>query len=229
MLKFLKRFVMIVLLVIVLFSIGVTVFVSFSPQFGKKPEGADLERIKQSEHYLEGGFENLIETRMDMKLSKIPGMLLTFLSPPKGKNPGKPLPTDWEEGNETHVDSLSYITWYGHSAVMLEIDRKTILIDPMLGAASAPVSFITQRFGYEEPINFEELPHIDAIIISHDHYDHLDHESIIKLKDKTDHFFTALGVGSHLKSWGVPAEKYYRIRLVAKCRFQRIDIYGSTF
>ena len=146
MLKFLKRFVMIVLLVIVLIAAGVSAFVSFAPQFGQKPAGADLERVQQSKHYGEGGFVNLIETSMDIKLSKMPGMMLAFLSPPKGKNPNKPLPTDWDEGNESRIDSLSYITWFGHSAVMLEIDGKTILIDPMLGAASAPVSFMTQRF-----------------------------------------------------------------------------------
>jgi|GEM_PF-1936162 len=165
MLKLFKRLLMIILFVIIFFAIGISLFVSFAPQFGQKPEGADLERVKQSEHYTEGGFVNLIETSMDLKLSNMPGLLWGFLSPPKGKIPSKPLPTDWNEGNETHVDSLSYITWYGHSAVMLEIDGKVILIDPMLGPSSAPVSFMTQRFGYEEPINFEALPHIDAIII----------------------------------------------------------------
>ena len=224
MLKFLKRFVMIVLLVIVLIAAGVSAFVSFAPQFGQKPAGADLERVQQSKHYGEGGFVNLIETNMDIKLSKMPGMMLAFLSPPKGKNPNKPLPTDWDEGNESRIDSLSYITWFGHSAVMLEIDGKTILIDPMLGAASAPVSFMTQRFVYEEPINFEELAHIDAIIISHDHYDHLDYESILKLKDKTDHFFTALGVGSHLKSWGVSEENITELDW-----WQNADFKGLTF
>lgn len=224
MLKFLKRFVMIVLLVIVLIAAGVSAFVSFTPQFGQKPAGADLERVQQSKHYGEGGFVNLIETNMDIKLSKMPGMMLAFLSPPKGKNPNKPLPTHWDEGNESRIDSLSYITWFGHSAVMLEIDGKTILIDPMLGAASAPVSFMTQRFVYEEPINFEELAHIDAIIISHDHYDHLDYESILKLKDKTDHFFTALGVGSHLKSWGVSEENITELDW-----WQNADFKGLTF
>ncbi len=224
MLKLFKRLLMIILFVIIFFAIGISLFVSFAPQFGQKPEGADLERVKQSEHYTEGGFVNLIETSMDLKLSNMPGLLWGFLSPPKGKIPSKPLPTDWNEGNETHVDSLSYITWYGHSAVMLEIDGKVILIDPMLGPSSAPVSFMTQRFGYEEPINFEALPHIDAIIISHDHYDHLDHESILKLKDKTDHFFTALGVGSHLKSWGVPAENITELDW-----WQNADFDGLTF
>lgn len=194
-------------LIIALFALGVTLFVSFAPQFGAKPTGKDLERIKQSEHFQNGEFTNLIETSMDMKLSSMPGLLYGFLFPPKGKNPSTPLPTKWDEGNQSEVDSLAYITWFGHSAVLLEIDGKTILIDPMLGPASSPVSFMTQRFGYQEPIDLSDLTQIDAIIISHDHYDHLDHESIVKLKDKTNHFYTALGVGAHLRHWGVAPEK----------------------
>lgn len=198
---------MAIVIIVAIFAAGIIVFVSFAPQFGQKPEGDDLERIKNSNHYDGEAFVNLIETSMDMKLSKMPALLWGFLSPPVGKNPSKPLPTEWNEGNETQIDSLSYITWFGHSAVMLELDGKVILIDPMLGPASAPVSFMTKRFGYEAPINIEKLPHIDAIIISHDHYDHLDHSSILKLKNKTDKFYTALGVGSHLKHWGVSEEK----------------------
>ena len=77
----------------------------------------------------------------------------------------------------------------------------------MLGNAAAPVSFMTNRFAYEVPIDLESIPHVDAIILSHDHYDHLDYPSIMKLKDKVDHFFTPLGVGSHLIRWGVDESK----------------------
>ena len=223
MFKLLKRLLMSIVVFFIVVGVGITLFVTFAPQFGQKPEGSDLERIKQSEHYGEGEFVNLIETSMDMKVSKIPGLLWGFLSPPKGKNPSKPLPTDWEEGNETQIDSLSYITWFGHSAVMLEIDKKVILIDPMLGPSSAPVSFMTKRFAYEEPINIEEISHVDAIIISHDHYDHLDYESILTLKDKTDHFFTALGVGSHLKLWGVPEEKITELDWWQNAEFEGLN------
>ena len=207
MFKIIKRIALVLALIVVVISIGVTLFVSLAPQFGAKPEGEDLIRIKQSENFQNEEFINIIETSMELDLSKLPDLMQSLLFPPKGKNPAKLLPTKWEEGNSTYIDSLAYITWYGHSAVKLEIDGKTILLDPMLGSASAPVSFMTQRFGYQEPIDFSAIGDIDAIIISHDHYDHLDHESILKLKDKTKHFYTALGVGSHLKHWGVPAEK----------------------
>jgi L-ascorbate metabolism protein UlaG (beta-lactamase superfamily) len=206
MLTVLKRIAMVLLVIIVVFTIGVALFVNFAPQFGQSPKGKDLDRIKQSEHYQDNEFVNLIETRMDLEFSKMPGLLMEFINPPKGKNPNEKLPTKWQEGDNDQVDSLAFVTWYGHSAILLEIDHKKILIDPMLGEYSSPVSSMTKRFAYEKPISLDNMARIDAIIISHDHYDHLDHTSILKLKDKTDHFFTALGVGSHLKHWGVPEE-----------------------
>jgi L-ascorbate metabolism protein UlaG (beta-lactamase superfamily) len=105
------------------------------------------------------------------------------------------------------LDSTLKITWFGHSAILLQIDGKNILIDPMLGNAAAPVPFMTKRFPYVQSLDLDVLPEIDAIIISHDHYDHLDYQTILVLKEKVKHFYTPLGVGSHLRSWGVDASK----------------------
>ena len=86
------------------------------------------------------------------------------------------------------MDSVTQLTWFGHSAFLLEMDGKKILIDPMLGDVPSPVAFMAnKRFNPNLPIAIEKLPKIDAIIISHDHYDHLDYGSITALKDKTDH------------------------------------------
>lgn len=213
-----------ILAIVVVIALGITAFVSFAPQFGKVPEGKDLERIKQSKNYGQNEFVNLIETKMDFSLSDMPKMMYNFFNPPKGKNPQKPQPTNWQGGDNTDIDSLAYVTWYGHSAVLLEIDDKRILIDPMLGSASAPVSFLTKRFDYQKPIDLKNIEHIDAIIISHDHYDHLDHVSILELKDKTDHFFTALGVGSHLKHWGVKPENITELDWWQSKSFKGLEI-----
>ncbi len=191
---------------IIVLAVGIAIFINVAPQFGQVPQGEDLERVKKSEHFEDGVFVNLIETKMDIPLSKIPGMMWGFLSPGENKSPSKSLPTEFNHQANTAPDSTALITWYGHSAVLLKIDGKVILIDPMLGPAASPVSFMTNRFNYEEPIDLKEIPKVDAIIISHDHYDHLDYPSIVELKDKTDHFFTALGVGSHLEKWGVDKE-----------------------
>lgn len=213
-----------ILLVILFFGVLVCAFVSFAPQFGSQPTGASLERIESSVNYSNNEFVNLIETSMDFGISDMPGLLYSFIFPPEGKNPIKPIPTQWESEITYDNDSLAKLTWFGHSAVMLEIDGKTILIDPMLGPASSPVSFITQRFAYEEPINIADLPHIDAIIISHDHYDHLDYVSILELKEKTDHFFTALGVGSHLEYWGVSRDQITELDWWEKADYKGLSL-----
>lgn len=121
----------------------------------------------------------------------------------KNQSPKDSIPTAFNEDNGSISDSLCRIRWYGHSAFLLEIEGKRILIDPMPGKSSSPVSFMTRRFPYEQPIPPDSIRDIDVIILSHDHYDHLDYESIMALKERTEVFYTALGVGAHLKHWGV--------------------------
>ncbi|MEG1797287.1 MAG: MBL fold metallo-hydrolase [Clostridium sp.] len=101
------------------------------------------------------------------------------------------------------------LTWLGHSTFLISIDNKKILLDPMLGPIASPVSFIgVKRYSYNQDMMniIDHMPNIDAVFISHDHYDHLDYESILKLKSKVSHFFVPLGVGTHLSSWGVPED-----------------------
>lgn len=108
---------------------------------------------------------------------------------------------------ETVSDSAR-VTWFGHSAFFLEIEGKKLLFDPMFGSRPSPVSWAgTKRYSSELPIMPEDFPEVDAIIISHDHYDHLDYSSIRKLKNKTPRFIVPLGVRDRLIKWGVSSEK----------------------
>ena len=103
---------------------------------------------------------------------------------------------------------IARLTWLGHSACFLEIDGKKILIDPMLGQHAGPLPLLSpKRYNATLPIEIEAMPYIDVVLISHDHYDHLAHGSIRKLKDKVGHFYVPLGVGAHLVSWGVEKRK----------------------
>lgn len=203
--KTLKIVVITIVSIVLLLVISTAIFMYTQPQFGQAPKGADLERIKQSPHYAEDGFINLIETKMG-SFGEMMGTMPDFLFG-KGGKPDHPLPVKFGENNIEPADNLCHVTWYGHSAFLIEMDGQRILIDPMLGPSTSPTPFGGSRFPYEKPIPIDELTDIDAIIISHDHYDHLDHPTILKLMDHTDHFYTALGVGSHLKYWGVPEEK----------------------
>lgn len=197
---------LILVAIILVFVLGIFIFMKTSPQFGGKASAQRLKELEASPNFKEGVFENQIETIMDMNMSKLPGLLKEQFFGKEIRSPEKPNPVKWQEGNQQEVDSLVYLTWYGHSAFLLEMDGKRILIDPMLGGASAPVSFLTRRFTYQEPIDLDALTDIDAVIISHDHYDHLDYPTIDKIKDRVGHFYTALVVGEHLKRWGVAPE-----------------------
>ena len=140
-----------------------------------------------------------------MSADSIVSTLKEFINA-KDTRPDEPLPVDFSR-EKTNTDTLMHITWFGHSAVLLEIEGKRILLDPMLGPSASPVPFFAQRFDYREPIDFAPLVNIDAVVISHDHYDHLDYESIQKLNPNVGHFYVPLGVGAHLERWGVDSAK----------------------
>lgn len=197
----------ITLIGIMTLAVGITTFVSFAPQFGAKPSGEHLKRISQSENFQNGQFANGIETKMDFSFSNVNKMIWEFFTA-TNTSPKAALPVKFENNTpENTGDSLVYITWYGHSAFLLEMEGKRLLLDPMFGPAASPVSFTSQRFPYEKPIDLNQFNDIDAVIISHDHYDHLDYPSITRLKGEVGHFFVPLGVGAHLVHWGVAPEK----------------------
>lgn len=189
---------------ILLIVAGVALFLALAPQVGQPPQGEHLARIAQSPHYADGQFVNEIETST-ASFGEAMRTLPDFIWNENGA-PDAPLPVKFAPHASPAADSLCYVTWYGHSAFLIEMQGLRILIDPMLGESAAPVSFGTPRFPYQQPIPIEELTDLDAIILSHDHYDHLDHPTVMRLADDTQHFYTALGVGSHLRHWGIPAE-----------------------
>ncbi|NVK04046.1 MAG: MBL fold metallo-hydrolase [Flavobacteriia bacterium] len=203
--KILKRTLQVVLGVMVLLVVSVIVFVNVAPQIGQAPEGEDLERIRKSPHYEEDGFVNLIETHQAdfwKAMKTMPDMFFQA-----NLTPTESLPVKYDEGNSGAVDTLTYVTWYGHSAFLIEMDGLKVLIDPMLGDFAAPVSLGANRYQNDQEVPLEDIEEIDILILSHDHYDHLDYATILALRHKVEHYYTALGVGSHLKSWGIDAAK----------------------
>lgn len=193
--------------------IGIIVLLGFifmytSPEFGAKSKGERLDRIKTSENYEDGKFKNLTETNVSGKIEW--GRTLREYMTTGDKAPDWSIPVNiiTSEAIEKTEDSITKLTWFGHSAIFLELDGKKIFIDPMLGSVPAPHPFLgSSRFNDTLPLAIENLPNLDAVIISHDHYDHLDYGSILKLKDKVAHFYVPLGIAAHLESWGVASEK----------------------
>lgn len=115
------------------------------------------------------------------------------------------------------------VIWFGHSTFLLNMEGKIVLVDPVFSKAASPVSLFVNRF--QEPVlSLEELPEIDYILISHDHYDHLDMESIKFFKDKKNKFITPLGVGTHIAGWGIDES-----RIIERDWWQSIDFDGVKF
>ncbi len=97
------------------------------------------------------------------------------------------------------------ITWLGHSTLLVEIDGRRVLIDPVWGKRASPFNWLGPERFFPPPLDFDDLPPLDAVVISHDHYDHLDFPTIRRLAASDVPFIVPLGVGAHLEHWGVPA------------------------
>jgi len=200
-----------VLFFIIIFILLIAVYVVNLPSLGTHPSKKMKTTFHSSKQYNinKGIFENrmpnviaemkkrsmsfkLIKEWFDGGVDRVPKDLLPEIKPDL-KDFLKP------------SDKLKTI-WFGHSTFLINIDGKIILIDPVFGKSAAPVSFIVKRF--QKPVlELHELPKIDYILISHDHYDHLDITSIKYFVDKKTEFITPLGVGSHLIGWGIQKER----------------------
>ena len=198
----------VVILLVIAVVVGV-LFVNLSPQFGGKSTKAQLQEYAKSDNFRDGSFANPGDVKSEMSsgdmLKAIGGMFKTI----PNARPNPPLTShEIDSVNIADYDDATRFIWFGHSAFLVQINGRNILIDPMLGNVPAPHPWLGERrFGKDLPISIEKLPMIDAVLISHDHYDHLDYGSIKKLKDKVHHFYTPLGLGNHLIKWGVDKEK----------------------
>jgi len=179
----------------------------FFKQFGGKVTQEQLERYQKSPNWQDGHFQNLEETDMSFSLSKISSMLYRQLTNKKEKAPAQPLPIlPFDKATFLAPSESSKFIWYGHSVILMRINGKTILIDPMLGSDATPIApTANKRFSENTLDLIDDFPEIDLIIFTHDHYDHLDYNSVQKLKSKTKQYYVALGVKRHLVSWGIEA------------------------
>jgi len=227
-------------LILVLSLIAVTIFINFSPQFGQKAIGDDYERIKTSNNFSNGKFRNIKKTSIMTKidLNSIP---LYFIKGNTVPNFSIPIEKNYFIENEdlditdvsNNLDlykqkSNVKVTWFGNSALLVEVNNKKIFLDPMLGNIPSPHPWLgSKRFNEELPIKVEDIPQIDVVLISHDHYDHLDYFSITKLKDKVKMFYVPLGVAAHLKLWGVDESKIVELDWWEEVKFEELTFVST--
>ena len=140
-----------------------------TPVFGAKSEGASLERIKQSPQYIKGRFRNFGAKRADMTFAKMPQLMKESNKKKIDKRPPKAvtwLKRKREEFEQEHNDHFR-ATWFGHSALLIEMEGLRFAIDPMLGQAAAPIPFAVRRFHKSVPLKAADFPELDAVIYTH--------------------------------------------------------------
>ncbi|BCB05555.1 MBL fold metallo-hydrolase [Bacillus sp. KH172YL63] len=184
----------------ILLIIVVTGWIVIRPPLGKK---ASRERVHLSPRQSEGVFQNELPTSMDTSFSGTVSMVRDLIKRDPGRKPPGDLPrVDFPSLRHPHP--VPNVTWFGHSASMIELEDKRLLLDPMFGPSPSPLPWLGgKRYSKELPFSMDDLPDIDAVIFSHDHYDHLDYSTIQKLRGKVQQFFVPIGVGSHLEHWGI--------------------------
>ncbi len=174
--------------------------------FGKNPSGEILDRVKKSPNYRDGAFQNLSKTSVMSEDSSFIKAAMSFLNKPKGMAPERPVP-----GVRTDLTKLDYeaptIVWFGHSSYLIHIAGKNVLVDPVFSGNASPFSFAVRSFPGSNRYDADNMPDIDVLILTHDHYDHLDYETLKELKPKVKMICTSLGVSSHLTYWGFEKER----------------------
>lgn len=206
---------------------GFVIFVNHYPAFGNRPTRESLERIQRAPNYSGDKFTNLYPTKETFGWEDYKELFAQWWKGNPHRRPTRQLPyRGWKREELASFDtSGTTAMWFGHSAFYLNMNGKHILLDPMFGEYPSPVPYmVNRRFNETLPVDVDDLPEIDVVVLSHDHYDHLDHGSILRLKDKTKLFLVPLGVGAHLEAWGV---KKNRIRELYW--YEDVVVDGITF
>ncbi|MES2653018.1 MAG: MBL fold metallo-hydrolase [Bacteroidota bacterium] len=199
------KWTMIALFSIIAILVCVTMLYMQQAKFGKNPTGARLEKIKKSPNYKNGQFQNIHHTpEITEGFSYYEVMSEFFFNKNPHRSPIDSIPSIKTDLRNLPLDQ-DILVWFGHSSYFIQLDGKRILVDPVFSGNASPIPGTNKSFKGTDRYTVDDLPIIDYLFISHDHYDHLDYETYIALKTKVTKVFCGLGVGSHLERWGYTA------------------------
>lgn len=198
-------------MVITLVIAGLLILVIFIfmnlPKFGKLPSRADIERIKKSSNYSDKSFKNKSVTPDLSDGATYYSVTKEMLfGQSKRVKPDRIIPAIKIDLHKLNANE-DVLVWFGHSSYFMQTDGIKILVDPVFSNNASPVSFTTKAFAGTNIYNADDMPHIDILFISHDHWDHLDYDTILKLKNKIDRIVCGLGVGAHFERWEFDVSK----------------------
>jgi L-ascorbate metabolism protein UlaG (beta-lactamase superfamily) len=199
---------------------------------GGVTDGARLERMRRSQQHSGRKFTNLHKTGM-MQADKLWSVMSAGWRSRKTQRPPAPLPmiSDALERLRAPASASLRMTWLGHSTMLIELDGVRLVTDPVFGPRASPSgAFGPLRF-HAPPIGIDDLPDVDAFLISHDHYDHLDLPTILAIvanpRFANARFITALGVGAHLEAWGVTPERIVELDWWEETRVGALTIHAA--
>ncbi|MFL6141964.1 MAG: MBL fold metallo-hydrolase [Labedaea sp.] len=177
--------------------------------FGARASGERLERMRQSPRFWSGMFHNEVPASIAPPSSG-PGILREMIRDRDVRRPRQPVPTVRPGAADLVASPGDRVraTWLGHATTLVEIEGRHVLFDPVWSERASPTQSIGPRRLHQVPVPLDALPELAAVVISHDHYDHLDMHTIRWLTaGQRAPFVVPLGIGAHLERWGVPAAR----------------------
>lgn len=191
---------------------------------GHRATGERRVRMERSPQWRDGAFEN-----PEPIVNLYGPMLSGVFSVSPDADPHEPVATQPIDPAlfSTRPQSGLRLTWFGHSSTLIELDGFRILTDPVWSDRVSPLSWVGPKRYYPPLIRLAQLPHIDAVLISHDHYDHLDHRTLIAMKDWNTKFIVPLGVGAHLEYWGIAPGKIVEVDWWDRIKLGEIEIVST--
>jgi L-ascorbate metabolism protein UlaG (beta-lactamase superfamily) len=189
--------------------------------FGRAADGARRAAMEASPQWGEGVFVNPEPLHYDTW--KMFTGLLDRSAQAVPSTPPPSIPFDRSRFDDSRASGLR-VTWLGHSTIIIEIDGHRVLTDPVWSDRISPVSWAGPERWFPPPVALAELAPVDAVVISHDHYDHLDYPTIVALRDWDTRFIVPLGVGAHLAYWGVAADRIVELDWWGKTTVRDLEI-----
>ena len=197
-----KRLMMLLLLIPLLLAVAIAIFLH-TPSFGRLPRGARLERIQKSPNYVDGVFRYPVKTEvMTGSKSGLRTMWEFITEKRKDTKPSQPVPS--EKADLTALAGVDdCIVWFGHSSYLLQVEGRRFLVDPVFYKA-APVAWANRPYPGTDLWKPADMPPCDWLVITHDHWDHLDCQAVKELQATVKGVLLPLGVGEHFERWGYP-------------------------